>query len=70
MALNSAALGAAIKQAVKEAFADKSGTDEERSTRVWTNVANAIVTHIQANGVVTVVTACGVGPGTGTGTVS
>lgn len=53
MALNATMLGGEIKQAIKDAFADKSGTDEERSTRVWTNVAKAIVDHFKANAEVT-----------------
>lgn len=46
------------------------GTIDGKSLDAMEGLADAIVTHIQTTGVVTVVTTCGAGAGSGTGTVA
>lgn len=61
--MNGDVLGLAMKAAV-----DGVGDPKDRDA-LFKAMGAAIVAHIQANGLVTVTTACGAGAGTGTGTV-
>lgn len=63
MPLDGDILGAAIKGAIE-------GVDPKDRDALFKAMGAAIVAHIQANGLVTVTTACGAGAGTGTGTVT
>ena len=63
MPLDGDILGLAIKAAI-DGVGDKNDRDA-----LFKAMGAAIVAHIQANGLVTVTTACGAGAGTGTGTV-
>lgn len=62
--MNGDILGMAIKSAI-DGVGDKNDRDA-----LFKAMGAAIVAHIEANGLVTVTTACPAGAGTGTGTVA
>lgn len=74
MALNATVLAAAMKPGIKAAFIACGAADnaalETLMSDVSSVIASAVVTHIQSAGVVTVVTTCPAGAGTGAGTVA
>lgn len=74
MALNATTLAAAIKTPTKTAYIACGAADnaalETLVTALSAAIAGAIVTHIQSNATLAVVTACPAGAGTGTGTIA
>lgn len=74
MALSATVLAAALKPTIKSAFIAVGASDNAALETFMTSLANAIATavvaHITSAGVVAVVTSCGAGPGTGTGTIT
>lgn len=73
MALNATTLGATIATALKPGYLACGALDNAALTAFLAAqgdaIATAVVAHIQAAGVVTVVTTCPAGAGSGTGTV-
>jgi hypothetical protein len=69
MPLNSPTLSAAMRAAMLAAPA-LNAVDGPELTALCDAIASTVVAHIVAAGVVTVVTACPAGAGTGTGTVA
>ena len=66
MAMVGNTLGSEIKTAV-DALSSNDKLDMEK---VWQAVGGAIVTHIQTNSVVSTITTCPAGAGTGIGTIA
>jgi ribonuclease PH len=67
MALNKTVLSALIKSKIEAATG---GTLPAQSLAAFTALADAIITHLTTTGVITVVTTCPSGAGTGTGTIT
>ena len=66
MAMVGNTLGSEIKTAV-DALSSNDKLDMEK---VWQAVGGAIIIHIQTNGVVSTITTCPAGAGTGIGTIA
>ena len=65
-----AMIGNTLGSEIKTAIDGLSSSDKLDMEKIWQAVVTAIITHIQTNGVVSTVTTCPAGAGTGIGTIA